>query len=78
MNRNRYQFQSLFLSGFGQNESQKIIELHALIDSGAGGRFINQNFTRKLGLELIPLAKPLPVKNVDGTLNKKGMIRYKV
>ena len=62
----------------GQNESQKIIELHALIDCGAGGKFINQNFARKLGLELIPLAEPLPVRNVNGTLNKKGMIRNKV
>jgi predicted aspartyl protease len=61
-----------------QNESKKIVELHALIDCGAGSRFINQNFARKIELELIPLAEPLPVRNVNGTLNKKGMIRNKV
>ena len=61
-----------------QNESQKIIELHALIDCGAGGKFIDQNFSKALGLKQKRLKKALSVKNVDGTPNKKGRIRYKV
>ena len=59
-------------------KDRKIIDEHALIDCGAGGRFIDQNYARKLNLPLIPLSKPLPVKNVDGTPNKKGSIRHKV
>jgi len=62
----------------GQKNNRKIIDEHALIDCGAGGRFIDQNYARKLKLPLIPLSKPLPIKNVDGTLNKKGSIRHKV
>jgi len=62
----------------GAKETRKIVETHALIDCGAGGKFIDQNFARKLGLELTPLKKPLPVRNVDGTLNKKGSIKHKV
>ena len=59
-------------------KDRKIIDEHALIDCGAGGRFIDQNYARKLNLPLIPLSRPLPVKNVDGTPNKKGSIRHKV
>ena len=62
----------------GPKKDRKIIDEHALIDCGAGGRFIDQNYARKLNLPLIPLSKPLPVKNVDGTPNKKGSIRHKV
>jgi len=59
-------------------ESPKIVETKALIDSGAGGKFIDQNFSKALGLKQKRLKKALSVKNVDGTPNKKGRIRYKV
>jgi len=61
-----------------QNDKQKIAEVQALIDSGAGGKFIDQNYARSLDLPTIPLRKPLKVLNVDGTPNKKGTIRHKV
>jgi len=61
-----------------QNEESKIVGIPALIDCGAGGKFIDQNFARGLGLELTPLKRPLPVKNVDGTPNKAGTIKFKV
>ena len=54
---------------------KKIIETLGLVDSGAGGKFIDQNFARQEKLELKKLVKPLTVYNVDGTLNKKGTIR---
>ena len=53
----------------------KIIETLGLIDSGAGGKFIDQNFAKEEKLETKDLEKPLVVYNVDGTLNKKGTIR---
>ena len=60
-----------------QNDKQKIAETEALIDSGAGGKFIDQNYARSLGLLTIPLKKPLKVLNVDGTPNTRGTIRHK-
>ena len=56
-------------------KKEEIVDTLALIDSGAGGKFIDQNFTKEKGLEQKLLEKPLVVYNVDGTLNKKGTIR---
>ena len=50
----------------------KTVETSALIDSGAGGKFIDQNFAQKF--EIHKLDQPLKVYNVDGTENKKGTI----
>lgn len=49
-------------------------EVKALINSGAQGKFINRGTVRKLGLREIPLTKPIPVYNVDGTPNQLGSI----
>ena len=46
-----------------------------LIDSGAGGKFIDQNFTKKSGFETLKLEKPLRVLNVNGTKTKKEPLR---
>ena len=65
---------SLFIPVALESES-KIIKTLGLIDSGAGGKFIDQNFAKEEKLETKDLEKPLVVYNVDGTLNKKGTIR---
>ena len=52
------------------------IETHALLDSGAGGEFIDQNYAKTLDLLLENLDKPILAINVDGTLNKKGTIKH--
>ena len=44
-----------------------------LIDCGAGGLFIDQNFSRKFKVE--NLEKPIKAFNVDSTENKKGTIK---
>ena len=54
----------------------EIVENQALLDSGAGGEFIDQNYTKTLNLPLKTLNKPIPAINVDGTLNKKGTIKH--
>ena len=54
---------------------KKNVETLALIDSRAGGKFINQNFATKEKLEMKDLENPLVVYNVDGTLNKTGTLR---
>ena len=56
-------------------KKEEIIETLGLIDSGAGGKFINQNFAKNENLEVKDLKKPLTVYNVDGTLSKAGTIR---
>ena len=54
------------------------VETLGLIDSGAGGEFIDQNYAKKQNLNLNELDKPITAYNVDGTLNKKGTIKYYV
>ena len=46
---------------------EKIIETKALLDTGAGGKFIDQNFIQQNKLETRKLEKPIVVYNVDGT-----------
>jgi hypothetical protein len=60
-----------------RNKEPEIVEVKALVDSGAGGKFIDQNFAKSLKLKLKKLKKKLPVFNVDGTPNKLGTISYK-
>lgn len=54
------------------------IEEESLIDSGAGGKFIDQNFARTLGFKWTKLDVPIEARNVDGTLNKRGTITHTV
>ena len=50
------------------------VELEALLNSGAGGLFIDAKFAKENGFALCSLPEPLNAYNVDGTLNKKGTI----
>ena len=53
------------------NDTNKTVDSLALIDSRAGGKFIDQNYVQKLGITSQKLDEPLTVRNVDGTPNKK-------
>ncbi|TPG34117.1 retroviral-like aspartic protease, partial [Roseomonas nepalensis] len=53
----------------------KSVETRALIDCGAGGKFIDQEFVRQHHLPTRRLFKPIRALNVDGTPNKNGIIR---
>ena len=55
--------------------SKTTVGTRALIDCGAGGKFIDSRFVKKHNLPTTRLSKPIPVFNVDGTPNKKGTIR---
>ena len=46
---------------------KETVETLGLIDSGAGGKFIDQNFVKKLGLETHALETPIRAYNVNGT-----------
>ena len=54
------------------DESKETIKTLGLLDSGAGGEFIDQNYAKKAGFEIKKLDKPLRALNVDGTKNKRG------
>lgn len=50
----------------------------ALIDSGAGGNFIDTETVERLQLARIELRRPIMVRNVDGTYNANGQITHRV
>ena len=56
------------------DESKETVKTLGLLDSGAGGEFIDQNYAKKAGFEIKKLDKPLQALNIDGTKNKRGMI----
>ena len=55
-------------------KKNKTVETLALIDSRAGGKFIDQNYAKESGFSLENLEEPLMARNVDGTENKQGKI----
>jgi len=56
----------------------KVINVLALLDSGAGGNFMDTTFTKDLTISLFALDKPIKALNVDRIPNKEGMIINKV
>ena len=59
-------------------DMQKGIMVEALLDSGAMGLVMSLEFAKKQGFKLKKLEKSMYVRNVDGLLNKKGLIEYTV
>jgi hypothetical protein len=57
-------------------EKNKPIETQPLVDSGAGGIFMDQNYAWKHRFNLTKLEYPIMAQNVDGTENKQGTIQY--
>ena len=55
-------------------KENKNVETLGLIDSRAGGKFIDQNYVRNTGFKIQTLERPIIAQNVDGTENKKGKI----
>jgi Retroviral aspartyl protease len=53
---------------------KKIIKTTTLLDTGAGGKFIDQNFVWNQKIETKELKYPIKVFNIDGAPNKQGTI----
>ena len=47
----------------------------AMVDTGATGDFVDQDFVNQAKLPTRKLSQPIPVYNVDGTLNEARSIR---
>ena len=58
------------------NKTGQEISAHALLDSRAEEIIVDQDFATKHKLTLRTLVNPLPVKNVDRTLNKWGSVKF--
>ena len=56
------------------NTGKQIEIVEALLDSGASGKFIDQDYARNIHAERKNLEKLIQVYNVDRTPNKKGTI----
>ncbi|GLB45965.1 putative retrotransposable element tf2 155 kda protein type 1-like [Lyophyllum shimeji] len=55
-------------------DTQEILGLKALLDSGASGLFLHIRFVHEHGITTQTLSRPIPVKNVDGTANAASAI----
>ena len=52
--------------------------VEALLDSGATGLVMSSEFARKKGFKLKKLERPIQVRNMDGSFNRKGPIENMV
>jgi len=57
-------------------DGKKIIAARALIDSGAQGTFMNQQFAEKHQFPLLRLKKEITISNIDNSPNKNGPIQH--
>ena len=64
--------------GLERIDTQEGITVEALLDSGATGLVMSSEFARKQGFKLKKLERLMNVRNVDGSLNKKGPIENTV
>ena len=63
---------TLFIPITIRDQSGKTVETPALVDSGTGGKFINQNFAQNSKMDIYNLEKLMKALNVDGTENNEG------
>jgi len=59
-------------------DTHRMVDVKALLDSGATGMFIDKKFAGGNGIAMWLLDKPIWVYNVDGTLNQGGSITHEV
>ena len=64
--------------GLERIDMQEGITVEALLDSSATGLVISSEFARKQGFKLKKLDRPMYVRNMDGLLNKEGLIEHTV
>ena len=64
--------------GLERINTQERIMVEALLDSGATGLVMSSEFAKKQGFKLKKLERPINVRNVDRSFNKKGPIENTV
>jgi len=56
-------------------DTQQLISFMALLDCGATGLFVDRGFVDRNRITTRTLSRPIPVYNIDGTLNEAGSIQ---
>ena len=64
--------------GLERIDTQEGVMVEALLDSGVMGLVMSSEFAKKQGFELKKLERLMNVRNVDGSLNKEGLIENTV
>ena len=64
--------------GLERVDTQGGITVEALLDSGMTGLVMSSEFTRKQEFKLKKIERPIYVRNIDGSFNKKGPIKHMV
>ena len=64
--------------GLERIDMQEGITVEALLDSGATRLVMSSEFTKKQGFKLKKIERPIYVRNVDSSFNKKGPIKHTV
>ena len=64
--------------GLDRIDIQKGVTVEALLDSRATGLVMSSEFVRKQGFKSKKIDRPIYVRNVNSSFNKKGLIEYTV
>jgi len=64
--------------GLERIDTQEGITVEALLDSGIIGLVMSSEFAKKQGFKLKKLDRPMYVRNMDSSLNKKEPIKHTV
>ena len=54
----------------------KTVDTPVLLDTRAGGNFMNKSYAKRNKLLLYPLDTPITLRNIDGSLNQEGEITH--
>jgi len=57
---------------FKTTDTGEVKSVNSFVDSGATGEFIDRHYAKSNQLHTRKLSEPIPVYNVDGTLNEAG------
>jgi len=57
-------------------QENKTVEAQILLDTGAGGLFMNSTYAKKHNFLLYPLKQPITPRNLNGTPNSQGKITH--
>jgi len=64
--------------GLERVDTQKGVTVEVLLDSGVTELVMSSEFVKKQGFKLKKIKRPIYVRNVDSSFNKKGPIEHTV
>ena len=64
--------------GVEKIDTHKGVSVKVLLDSGTTGLFADKKFVEKWGFKKEKLARPIQIRNTDGTDNSGGMVTHEI